>query len=39
MVWGALWLVTIQANITGNQYIDNILQPIAIPYFDIYTLA
>ncbi len=45
MVWGCIshdWkldLVTIQGNLTGDQYIRNVLQPVVIPYFDIQPLA
>lgn len=45
MVWGCLShdckldLVTIQGNLTGNQYIDNVLQPVVIPHFDNHALA
>jgi hypothetical protein len=40
MVWGCishdckLDLVTIQGNLTGDQYIRNVLQPVVVPHFD-----
>jgi hypothetical protein len=40
MVWGCishdckLDLVAIQGNPTGDQYIRNVLQPVAVPHFD-----
>ena len=44
MVWGCishdckLDLVTIQGNLTGDQYIRDVLQPV-VPHFDNHTLA
>ena len=32
-------LVTIQGNITGDQYIRDALQPVVVPYFDSQPLA
>ena len=40
MVWGCishdckLELVTIQGNLTGDQYIRDVLQPVVVPHFD-----
>jgi transposase len=40
MVWGCishdckLDLVTIQGNLTGDQYIRDVLQPVVVPHFD-----
>jgi hypothetical protein len=40
IVWGCishnckLDLVTIQGNLTGNQYIRDVLQPVVVPHFD-----
>jgi transposase len=45
MVWRCishdckLDLVTIQGNLTGDQYIRDILQPVVIPHFDNHPLA
>jgi transposase len=45
MVWGCishdckLYLVTIQGNLTGDQYIRNVLQPVVVPHFDNHPLA
>jgi hypothetical protein len=45
MVWGyishdcKLDLVTIQGNLTGDQYIRDVLQPVVVPHFDIHPLA
>jgi transposase len=45
MVWGCishdykLNLVTIQGNLTGDQYIRDVLQPVVVPYFDNHPLA
>ena len=45
MAWGCIshdWkldLVTIQGNLTGDQYIRDVLQPVVIPHFDIHPLA
>jgi transposase len=45
MVWGyichdcKLDLVTMQDNLTGVQYIRDVLQPIVVPHFDIHPLA
>jgi transposase len=45
MVWGCishdcrLDLVTIQGNLTGDQYIRNVLQPVVFPHFDNHPLA
>ena len=45
MVWGCishdckLDLVTIQGNITGDQYIRDVLQPVVVPHFDNHPLA
>jgi hypothetical protein len=45
MVWGCishyckLDLVTIQGNLTGDQYIRDVLQPVVVPHFDNHLLA
>jgi transposase len=42
MVWGVslmLDLVTIQCNLTGDQYIRDVLQPVVVPHFDTHPLA
>jgi transposase len=45
MVWGCishdckLDLVTIQGNLTGDQYIKDVLQPVVVPHFDNHPLA
>ena len=45
MVWGCIShdckvdLVTIQGNITGDQYIRDVLQPVVVPHFDNHPLA
>jgi transposase len=45
MVWGCishdckLDLVTIQGNLTGDQYIRDVLQPVVAPHFDNHPLA
>ena len=45
MVWGCishdckLDLVTIQGNLTGDQYISDGLQPVVVPHFDNHPLA
>jgi transposase len=45
MVWGCishdckLDFVTIQGNLTGDQYIRDVLQPVVIPYFNNHPLA
>ena len=45
MVWGCishdckLDLVTIQGNLTGDQYIRHVLQPVVVPHFDNHPLA
>ena len=45
MVWGCisldckLDLVTIQGNLTGDQYIRDVLQPVVVPHFDNHSLA
>ena len=45
MVWGGishdckLDLVTIQGNLTGDQYIRDVLQPVVVPHFDNHPLA
>jgi transposase len=45
MVWGCIShdckqdLVTIQCNLTGDQYIRDILQPVVVPHFNNYPLA
>jgi hypothetical protein len=45
MVWGCishdckLDLVTIQGNLTGDQYIRDVLQPVGVPHFDNHPLA
>ena len=45
MIWGCishdckLDLVTIRGNITGNQYIRDVLQLVAVPHFDNYPLT
>ena len=45
MVWGCishdckLDLITIQGNLTGDQYIRDVLQPVVVPHFDNHPLA
>jgi transposase len=45
MVWGCishdckLDLVTIQGNLTGDQYFRDVLQPVVVPHFDNHLLA
>jgi transposase len=45
MVWGCishdckLDLVTIQGNLTGDQYIRDVLQAVVVPHFDNHPLA
>ena len=45
VVWGyishdcKLDLVTIQGNLTGDQYIRDVLQPVVVPHFDNHPLA
>ena len=45
MVWGCishdckLDLVTIQGNLTDDQYIRDVLQPVVVPHFDNHPLA
>jgi hypothetical protein len=45
MVWECishdckLDLVTIQGNLTGDQYIRDVLQPVVVPHFDNHPLA
>jgi transposase len=45
MVWRCishdckLDLVTIQGNLTGDQYIRDVLQPVVVPHFDNHQLA
>jgi hypothetical protein len=45
MVWecisrdSKLYLVIIQGNLTGDQYIRDVLQPVAVPHFDNHPLA
>jgi hypothetical protein len=45
MVWGCishdckLDLVTIQDNLTGDQYIRDVLQPVIVPHFENHPLA
>ena len=45
MVWGCishdckLDLVTIQGNLTGDQYTRDVLQPVVVPHFDNHPLA
>ena len=45
MVWGCishnckLDLVTIQSNLTGDQYIRDVLQPVVVSHFDNHPLA
>jgi hypothetical protein len=45
MVWGCishdckLDLVTMQGNLTGDQYIRDVLQPVVVPHFDNHPLA
>ena len=45
MVWGCishdckLDLVTIQGNLTGDQYVRDVLQPVVVPHFDNRPLA
>ena len=34
-----LEIVTIQGNLTGDQYIRDLLQPVVVPYFDNHALA
>ena len=34
-----LELVIIQGNLTGDQYMRDVLQPVVVPYFDNHTLA
>ena len=34
-----LSLITIRGNLTGDQYIRDVLQPVVIPHFDNHTLA
>jgi hypothetical protein len=36
---GKLELVTIQGNLTGDQYIRDVLQPVVFPHFDNHPLA
>jgi transposase len=45
MVWGCisldckLDLVTVQENLTGDQYIRDVLQPVVVPHFDNHPLV
>ena len=45
MIWGCishackLDLVTIRVNLTGDQYIRDVLQLVVVPHFDNYPLA
>jgi hypothetical protein len=45
MVWGCIFheckldLVTIQGNLTGDQLIRDVLQPVVVPHFDNHPLA
>jgi hypothetical protein len=45
MLWGCishyckLHLVTIQGNLTSDQYIRDVLQPVVVPHFDNHPLA
>jgi transposase len=45
IVWGCishdckLDLVTIQSNLTGDQYTRDVLQPVVVPHFDNHSLA
>jgi hypothetical protein len=45
MVWGCIFhdckldVVTIQGNLTGDQYIRDVLQPVVVPHFDNHPLA
>jgi hypothetical protein len=45
LVWGCishdckLDLVTIQGNLTGDQYVRDVLQPVVVPHFDNHPLA
>jgi transposase len=45
MVWGCishdckLDLITIQGNLSGDQYIRDVLQPVVVPHFDNHPLA
>ena len=45
IVWGCishdfqLDLITIQGNLTGDQYIRDVLQPVVVPHFDNHQLA
>jgi hypothetical protein len=32
-------LVTMQGNLTGDQYIRDVLQPVVVPHFDNHSLA
>ena len=34
-----LEIITIQGNLTGDQYIRDVLQPVVVPYFNNHTLA
>ena len=36
---GKLDLVTIQGNLTGDQYIRDVLQPVVVPHFNNHQLA
>jgi hypothetical protein len=45
MIWGCIShdckfdLVTIRRNLTGDQYIRDVLQPVDVPFFDNHPLA
>ena len=45
MIWGCishnckLELVTIRGNLTDDQYLRDVLQPVVVPHFDNYPLA
>jgi transposase len=45
MVWGCIFhdcklnLVAIQGNLTGDQYIRDVLQPVVVPHFENHPLA
>jgi hypothetical protein len=45
MVWGCishdckLDLISIQGNLTGDQYIRDVFQPVVVPHFDNHPLA
>ena len=45
MVWGCIFrhckleLVTTQGNLTGDQYLKDVLQAVVVPHFDNHPLA